>query len=313
MPITLAEVVRRLNDRPSSAKANGAPVPSTFVPDVLGLFDRLRRAFVPRTALDLIDERFPWARDQRLAMDPDVPEPERMAAIRRLAETVRWSPNPSWGGRELGAWNELVARAHLEGRSRHAVKADVLFHAVVLVLSHRDEVRRMRVGTHHGSFDLREADGGPTGVRPLDLPYSADSDVAPGAPADFVESPYRYWFRREVQKAATAILLEEPYPAPPRPVQPSRKRRSKAPDDPAALVDGNPSALAALLDLTPDQTDDPQIARALELATPVQRELLALKGCGLSTAAAARRRGMAPGTARVQLKLFHDKLRRTLT
>ncbi|MDP9356779.1 MAG: hypothetical protein M3R02_16105 [Chloroflexota bacterium] len=184
MPITLAQIIRRLNDRPSTAEANRESVLSPFVPDVLALFDRLRRAFVPRAALDLINERFPWARDQHLAMDPAAPEQERMAAIRRLAEGVRWSPNPSWGGRELGAWNALVARAHLEGRSLHAVKADVLVHAVVLVLSHRQEVRRMRVGTHNGSFDLREADGGATGVRPLDLPYSADSDVAPGAPDD---------------------------------------------------------------------------------------------------------------------------------
>ncbi|MDP9355426.1 MAG: hypothetical protein M3R02_09125 [Chloroflexota bacterium] len=166
MPITLAEIVRRLHDRPTAAKANGVPVPSAFVPDIVGLLDRLRRAFVPRTASDLIDERFPWARDQRLAMDPAAPEQERMAAIRRLAGSVRWSLSRTWGGRELRAWNELVARAEHEKRSIQAVKAAVLADAVVLVLGHRDGVRRMRVGRHHGSFDLRETEGGPTGARP---------------------------------------------------------------------------------------------------------------------------------------------------
>jgi len=302
MPLTVAAIVHYLNARGTET-----------VPDARQLLDRLTQVLVPRTALDVLDEWFPWARDQRLAMDRDVPDEDRMVAIRRLADSVRWSPNPWWGGRERRAWNELITRADREKRLLKAVKAEVLANAVVLVLGHRDEVRRIRVGARRGSFDLREDESGPTGVRPLDLPYSADSEVALGAPAAFIESPYRYWFLREVQKAATALMLDEPYPAPPREVQPSRKRRSEIPDNPAALLDRNPGSLLALLDHPSDTIEDPQLARALELATPVQRELVVLKAGGLSTAAAARARGMAPGTARVQMKLLRDKLRQQAT
>jgi len=269
---------------------------------------RFLRAIVPTTATDLLEDWFPWARDHRIALDPNATDDERMAAIGRLASGVRWWPNPNWGGRQRRAWDELRARASREERSISDVKADVLAAAVVLVLGSRDQVRRMRVGVRRGSFDLREVDGGPTGVRATDLPYSADADVAAGAPAGFAESPYLYWFRREVQKAATAVVLDEPYPPAPRPRRVPRKRPAADPGDPSPLLDEDPASLQALLDGGTDQDADAPLRRALAVATPAQRELLRLKAQGMSTAAAARALGIAAGTGRAQLKLLRDKL-----
>src|SRR3712207_2890907 len=70
MPLTVADIVRRLGARGSA-----------FSPEVPELVQRTIRAFVPRTALDVLAAWFPWTRDEALAMDPEVPEQERMAAI----------------------------------------------------------------------------------------------------------------------------------------------------------------------------------------------------------------------------------------
>lgn len=298
MPLTVATIIQHL-------KAHG----TESVLDAKQVVDHLRQALVPRTALDLIDEWYPWARDQRLALDLNAPEGERMAAIGRITSGIRWHPNARWGGRQLRAWDELRARAIRDERSIADVKAEILAEAVVLVLGSRDEVRRMRVGVRRGSFDLREEDGGPTGVRAADLPYSADAEVAPGAPAGFVESPYLYWFRREVQKAATAILLDERYPPAPRPRRPPRKRRAAEPADPTPLLDKDHDALQALLERGTEHNADVPLLRLLAVATPAQLALWKLRAQGMSIAAAARALGIAPATGRYQLKLLRDKLK----
>jgi len=305
MPLTVAEIARRMSrSHPEGTDGgDGAPAPE---PDVGRVMRQLVRALVLGSALDIIDERFPWARDQRLTADPRVPDAERLAASKRLTDSVRLAPAPLGSDRERRAWAELYARAEADERPVSDVMDEILAEALLLVLDTRDRVRRIRVGSSTGSFFLREDDGTPVGVRPNDLPYSADPDVASGARGLFAESPYLYWLRREVQKAAVAILLGDPYPATDGDDDAWGGPLDLLGDDDAVLADDTADPLALLLDRDPP-LEDPRLLAVLERATPRQRELLALLVEGGTAAEAARELGMAESTARVQLKRLRDK------
>jgi len=307
MPLTVAEIVRRISRRHQAGKNPGDGALAHQL-DVGRVIRRFVKAFVPGTVLDLIDEQFPWARDQRLAMDPEVSDEERMAAIHRLIAPIRWTPNGDWNDREQRAWRELRDRPEAEERPVSQVKRELLEEAVVLVLGDRDRPRQVRIGSNRGAFYLRDDDDAPTQVRPLDLPYSADPDVAGGAKGLFSESPYLHWFRREVQTAATAILLGEPYPA-----------HDDAPDDAweqqhGVIQDGDPSLvdeesdpLVGLLSGEQHREDAQRLLSVLDRATPRQFQLLSLIAEGATTAEAARVLGISTSTARVQLKRLRDR------
>lgn len=307
MPATVADVLRRIKAgvlEPSD-RATGPALPL----DVSQLFDRLRRALVPKTALEIFDEWFPWARDQRLAADPSVPDEERMAAIDRIVADIPWGPNSDWSDRERGAWRELRVRAEAEQRPIKELKRDLLAEAVVLVLADRDRFRRIRVGSGAGSFYLREDETSPLLVRPIDLPYSANPEVADGAPDRFAESPYRYWFRREVQKAAMAILLDEPYPLTDAASEDAgEQERAPLEDDSLLPADATADPLVALLQVEAQRATHARLASALAQATPRQQQLLSLIAAGASAAEAARALGIAESTARVQLKRLREKV-----
>ena len=312
MPITLAELVRRLNDRPPVSIPDVTRLGASLVGDVSGAIRRTIRALVPVTATDLLDDWFPWTRDQRLATDPSVPEDERMAAISRLATTVNWSPNPTWGKRELRASQELRARARAEERLVSDVKKEVLGKAVLLVLGDRGRFRRIRVGGGKGSFHLTEVEGGAREISPLDLPYSADPEAVTETHRRFAESPYLYWFRREVQKAAMAIILEEPYPPSTSGTEGVGDKRaaSSVPLDEKTVadvrIDGDPHLQALSMEGYNEATM--RLGPLLEQASPRQWDLLILLSEGATTAEAARTLGIAESTARVHLKRFRDKV-----
>lgn len=309
MPMTGAEIIQHLKDRAPLSSADVDRIRSWLVGDVTDTIHRVIRAFIPRTAEDILEEWFPWTQDQRLAMDPSIPEHDRMAAIFRLVNTVRWSPNPEWGERERVASNELRARAERDEKSLETVKQEVLSEAVVLVLGDRDRFQRIRVGRGRGSFSIRENLDADTGVYPRDLPYSADTDITGALASDFELSPYLYWFRREVQEAATAILLGDPYP-PADATDDAWKKRSHSVDNEVHPADspGNDPLLHMLNDEN-YRAAVKRLALFLNHASPQQRDLLFLMADGAPTAEAARALGIAESTARVQIKRLRDKVR----
>jgi DNA-binding CsgD family transcriptional regulator len=195
----------------------------------------------------------------------------------------------------------LAPEEEREGAAVEVAKRQVLAAAIVLVLAERDEVRRIRVGSGEGSYYLRESDDAPPGVRPIDLPYHG----APEVSTAFTDSVYLGWFRREVKNAATALLLDEPYPA---------RRRQRGESGPVYLdedldqqIHPGPDPLEALLDQERHRESAARLAAVLERATPRQREIVALLAAGaresrsVSEAQIARALGLAESTVRVQL------------
>jgi len=311
MPMTLAELVRRLNDRPPVSMPDVARLGASLVGDVSGVIRRTIRVFAPISATDILEDWFPWTRDQRLATDPTVPDDERLAAIGRLVATVPWWSNAAWGGREERAWDELRDRADAEQRPIAAVKESILTEAVLLVLGDRGRFRRIRVGSRAGSFDLTDDENSADGVRPLDLPYAADPEAVEKTHRRFAESPYLYWFRREVQKAAMAILLEESYPPNDATADDAfgKPRVSLAFPDMVAVPDDYADSDPLLRALSIESYDEAarRFGTLLEQATPRQRDLLDLLSEGATCAEAARALGIAESTARVQLHRLRAK------
>ena len=307
MPMTVTEIMRRLKNREDTPGVDSARILSLLLGDVRGTIQRAFSAFVPRTAGDLIDEWFPWARDHRIAMDPGIPEAERMAALRRLVSTVRWSPNPNWGERERDAWQILRERAEAEGASFELLRQELLGEAAVLVLGDQDHLQRLRVGSGSGSFFLRESDDADTNVRPVDLPYSADPDSTGGTTPQFDASPYLYWFDREVQRAATAILLDEPYPPTDTANDAWKLDRSHIDPDMMHAEEYGTDPLLQLLESEHYTEQARRLIQAFQQSSPQQREILSRLADGDSIAQAARDLGITPGSARAQLKRVRDK------
>lgn len=311
MPITLAEIIRRLEGLRPRPAADVARIGAALVGDVSGAVRRAIRSTVPVGATEVVEDWFPWTRDERLALDPSVGDDDRMAALARLVATVRWSPNRAWGGREERAWGELRRRAADERRSIESIKQELLAEAALLVLADRARSRRIRVGSGKGSFGLTEVAGGSAEVSPTDLPFAAGRGPVGVAPDAFFGSPYLYWLRREIQKAATAVLLNEPYPP-----------TDATADDALNALDSAPPPLDQI-PLDDEVGDDPpsallaaeryaeasrQLGMLLEQATPAQRELLRLLAAGATVPEAARALGIKPSTARVQLHRLRAKI-----
>jgi DNA-binding CsgD family transcriptional regulator len=131
------------------------------------------------------------------------------------------------------------------------------------------------------------------------------------------------WLADEVRKAALADLLDEPYPATAATKADALRKRGRSDDSPSCLRSRSRGAGTALP--KPPDLDDPLLVlvkrerhaelaarcrRVLELATPAQFPLLVLVAQGISLPEAARARGIAPTTARVQMHRLRDKLRR---
>jgi DNA-binding CsgD family transcriptional regulator len=307
MPMTVVEIIRRHKDRLDSQKTDLAQVLSGLIGDARGTIHQTISAFVPRTAEELIDEWFPWARDQRIAMDPNVPEVDRMAAARRLASTVLWNPYSSWTGGERQRSQELHARAAVEGRSTKQVIEEILIEAVMLVLGDRERVRRIDVGSGPGSYSLRETESVRPGVSPARLPYSADPKNADSTSTRFNTSPYLYWFQREVQKAATAILLDEPYPPTDTANDLWGLDRSNIDLDQMQVEDPDADPLLQILESEHYAEQTRRLLHAIEQVSPQQRDILRHLADGNSIAQAARDLGIAESTARVQVKRVRDK------
>ena len=96
VPITLAEIVPRLNDRPPVPMPDVTRLVASLVGDVSGTIRRTIRAMAPTSATDFLEAWFPWTRDQRLAMDRSVAEDERMAAVGPRAHVGESREVPSW-------------------------------------------------------------------------------------------------------------------------------------------------------------------------------------------------------------------------
>jgi len=308
MPMTLAEIIRRVKDRPPPTAADVARVRTSLVGDVQGVLRRFLRAFVPVTATDVLEDWFPWTRDQRLATDPDVPDGERMAALGRLADRVPWPIDPTRNEREARAWAALKERAETLLVDEDAtdpridtVKRQVLSAAVLLVLAQRDDIQRIRVGTGEGSHYLRDTDDAPVGVRPINLPYSGTTEFS-GA---FADSVYFGWFRAAVKNAAMAQLLDEPYPRPRRP------RGTRVPlssvEDLERVVDPGPDPLEVLLFTEHHHEEASRLATLLERASPRQREIVELLAEELSVAQIAHVLDITESTVRGQLHRLRAK------
>ncbi len=174
------------------------------------------------------------------------------------------------------------------------------------MLADRDRFRRLRVGRGQGSFYLTEGDDQPLEIRPEVLPYGEPGTS--GAPAPFAESPYLHWFAREVQAAATAILLDEPYP-PTDATEDDAWERPHRPLADGAAPDEEVASDPLLVLLASELRGEVgrQLRAVLERASPRQRQLLELMAYGATAAEAARALGIAEATARVQLKRLRDK------
>lgn len=308
MPMTVAEIVQHLKNRAPLSPTNVTRISSRLVGDVTGTINRVIRAFAPRTAEDILDEWFPWARDQRLAMDPTIPEEQRMAAVHRVASAVPWNPYSHWNRGDHQGPQELHARAAAEGRSPKQVIEEILEEAVLLVLSDRERERRIRVGSGKNSFSIRETEGAEAKVSPADLPYSADPESTGSTNTRFDESPYLYWFYREVQKAATAILLDQPYP-PTDETRDTWQPDEPQPDsEPFRAVESDDDPFQRLLESAHYSEPARRLMRAIDQSSPRQQEILRLLAKTGSIAQAAREIGISESTARVQLMRLRKKI-----
>ncbi len=302
MPMTGAEIVQYLKDHAPLSSADVTRISSGLVGDVTGTIHRVTRAFAPQTAEDILDEWFSWTRDQWLAMDSSIPEEDRMAAVRRVASAVPWNPYSHWNSGDYEGPQKLHARATAEGRSPQQVIEEILEEAVLLVLGDREHVRRIHVGSGAGSFSLRETDGANTMVSPAELPYSANPQSTGSTSKKFNKSPYLYWFDREVQKAATAILLDDPYPRADTTSDVWTLDRSHIEIDQIHAEESGRVPLLQLLDSEHYSEQAHRLMQVLQQSSPQQRDILLLMAGGRSVAEAARELGIAESTARVQFK-----------
>jgi DNA-binding CsgD family transcriptional regulator len=221
--------------------------------------------------------------DLFLLMDGDADPVQHLAALGRMANRIWWLPRGA-------AWQVLLERARNEGTSVGRIKLQELRTAVVLVLGNLDQAQYHRFGRHW----MRGEDGRKVAVAPNDLEMDLLWE----------------WFFDEVPKAAEAALLERPYPATADPLDRSGHQGSclRLSADDELLIDPAADPLAVLLDQEQRTEDERRLLVALESASPRQRDLLALIASGETVAGAARRLGMAPATARVQLSRLRKKV-----
>ncbi len=217
-----------------------------------------------------------------LLHDEGEPE-ERLAALERMVDRVRWAPRS-------GVKRALWARARHDEVSPAEIKRRELRAAVFLVLGDVEAPQYHRFGTRW----LVGQDGRRHLVRPY---HDLDLDL------------FWEWFFDEVVKAAEAALLERPYPATGDRLEPNKDAAGRiVAIEGSRVIDPAGDPLLLLLEREQQSEDAARLLGALQAASPRQRELLALIGAGDSPTEAGRRLGMAPGTARAQLHRLRQKL-----
>ena len=205
-----------------------------------------------------------------------------LAALDRMADRVPWAARGA-------ARDALWARAREEKTPPAKVKHRELRAAVVLVLGAAARPQYHRFGRQwHVGADRRKA---------LLVPQDLHLDGL------------WEWFLDEVPKAAEAALLDRPYPATGDVFDrdPRNGDRRILPLGSNLRADPTEDPLHALLEREQRGEDVARLLGALEVASPRQRELLALIGAGLSAAEAGRRLGMSPETARQHLHRLRQK------
>jgi DNA-binding CsgD family transcriptional regulator len=217
-------------------------------------------------------------------------------AVRDPAKRIPWRiRNPQ-------VRQAIVTRAREEQTSVPSIMHRELWAAVLLVLETRDVPQTLRFGHNWVTDD----DGCKTALPPHEL----------------ATRWFWQWLCNKAIAMAEAAVLERPFPASQDVLD--RSRRNGQPGSVISLdaererTDGAEALDLLLVDesdpLTTligkhEQDEDAARLRAvLEVASPRQRELLALIGAGLSEAAAARQLGMATATARVQLHRLRQKV-----
>jgi DNA-binding CsgD family transcriptional regulator len=207
--------------------------------------------------------------------DPD----DRLAAVRRMADRMKWYP------RKQAVRRALADQAAAEETSVAQIRHRELCAAVLLVLDQQHRPQTHRVGKDWITGD----DGRKAAVALIQLSMDL----------------FWTWLYREVPKAAEASLLGLPYP--PANNDPMDLVKDgvrlclslEAGSHEPAVPDGDP--LVALLEAERRAEHWARLLPALQVATPRQIQLLGLLGSGLSEAEAARRLKIKPGTARSQL------------
>ena len=225
------------------------------------------------------------------------PDPHLMEeAVRNLADQIPWRiRNPQ-------VWQAIVTRAREEQTSVRSVKHRELCAAILLVLESRDVPQTLRFGRNW----LTDDDGRKTALPPHEL----------------ATRWFWQWLCNRAIAMAEAAVLERPFPATEDVLD--RPRRNGRPESVILLdagwerTDGGEALALLLVDESDPLTvliaqhehdeDAARLRAVLEVATPRQRQLLALIGAGHSEAAAARQLGLAPSTARVQLLHLRQKV-----
>jgi DNA-binding CsgD family transcriptional regulator len=224
--------------------------------------------------------------DFDLLEDTSAKPEERLAAVQRMADRIEWYP------RKRAVQRALAQQATAEQTSVAQICHRELCAAVLLVLDDKDYPKTHRFGKDWVTGE----DGRKVAVAPTELPMDFFWD----------------WFFTEVPKAAEASILGRPYP----PVTGDAMVRAKdgvplcqslnvGRHDPTD-ADGDP--LLALLETERRAEEHSRLLAALQVASPRQRQLLALLAAGFTEAEAARRLGIKPATARAQLARLRRKV-----
>jgi DNA-binding CsgD family transcriptional regulator len=238
--------------------------------------------------------------DLRLVFRWNIDEERRAQAIARIVGHIRWVP------RGLLLWRALRQRAERERISVEELKHRELCAALLLVLATDDQAQRIRIGRQW----FTDENGHIEPVVPLDLDFDQ----------------YWQWLRNKAIATAEDSILDCPARGPWRARDVLDPPSSPNQPSPIVRIDAGPDRwnqndLADPADVDPllwllaheQQVERAALLRSLvQIATPRQRQLLALLHEGLNTADAARLLGIEPETARTQLKRLRDKARQTL-
>jgi DNA-binding CsgD family transcriptional regulator len=217
-------------------------------------------------------------------------------AVRAVAKQIPWRiHNPR-------VWRAIRTRAEADQTSDRAIKHRELCAAILLALETRDVPQTLRFGREW----VTDAAG-----RKDPLP-----------PHELATRWFWQWLCNRAIAMAEAAVLERPFPATEDVLD--RPRRNGRPESVISLdagwerTDGGEALDLLLVDESDPLTvliaqhehdeDAARLRAVLEVATPRQRQLLALIGAGHSEAAAARQLGLAPSTARVQLLRLRQKV-----
>lgn len=231
-----------------------------------------------------------WGILRTPAADLDILEQPNADPGLRLGALYRMSNRIPWAVRSPAIKRALSRRAASDGTTVTAVKREELYSAILLVLGTTQRPQFHRFGRQW----LKDANGRRIAV----------------APDDLEGDRFWAWFRAEVIEAAESAVLERPFPTVGDTDIWERRRHGGSPVRVPLDTEKDNSAdpLAILLEREDRAETSARLLAALKLASPRQRQLLALIASGASEADAARRLGIAPATARVQLARLRRKV-----